>query len=181
MDQGCILCVVIWTVSLFSYLFSLHESRACGLAAEVEGVFIIPGIRMGAHSRYSGSVWWMNKRRRKPRSRCCDPAEIGLLCTVPGRSRCCVWGNLPESELPAVAVSCLGRERLQAGGEWWEYSRGHSKIFNGQLSQMILKCYLYSETPLNIWASPVSIMMCESPGRESAVFASSCLPWLGYS
>ena len=43
----------------FFQLFSLHESGTHGPAAEVVGVFIlplVPGVGVGAHSRYSGSV-----------------------------------------------------------------------------------------------------------------------------
>lgn len=84
-------CVVIWTMSIFSSCF--HSTRAEGV-----GVFIlplVPGVGVGAHSRCSGSVWWMNKRRHAPRSwfRCHADPEIGLLCTVPGEAWSPVLGE----------------------------------------------------------------------------------------
>lgn len=35
-----------------------------------------------------------------------------------GEVHCPVLGKSSESELPEIAVSCLGREGLQAEGEW---------------------------------------------------------------
>ena len=106
----------------FSTCFHFRRAGPMGLAAELVGVFItfqVPGIGEGAPSRSSGSIWWMNKWRHTPRSRFCSHADTdpGWLGSVPGEAHGPVSGK-SESELPEIAVSCLGREGLQAEGEW---------------------------------------------------------------
>lgn len=96
----------------FSTCFHLIRAGPMGLAAELVGVFItspVPGIGVGAHSRSSGSFWWINKWRHTPRSRFCYQADAdpGLLGSVPGGSAwSCVrkifWVRAPRDccELP---------------------------------------------------------------------------------
>lgn len=105
-------CVWLSEQCLFFHLFSLHKRRAHGSCCRAGGsvrYIPVPGIGVGAHSRSSGSFWWINKWRHTPRSRFCYQADAdpGLLSSVPrGSAWSCVrrifWVRAPRDccELP---------------------------------------------------------------------------------